>query len=130
VNEQALEGIIERIIRNRGFAFLKGADGIERFFHRSGVRPWVNFDALAEGDTVSFEEDRSPKGPRAKNIDIGDVSERRPDNDPQTKAVASKLDTEEEHSYRKPVAHRKAEIETQSRTRQDRGGSSRCFRPR
>lgn len=64
-----VRGVIKRLVLNKGFGFIEGDDKLERFFHKSACRPWVNFDALAEGDAITFEEDRSPKGPRAKHID-------------------------------------------------------------
>ena len=59
-------GTIKRIARDKGFGFIRDASGVEYFFHRSAVQG--SFDTLAEGQRVSFEEEPSPKGPRATNI--------------------------------------------------------------
>lgn len=59
-------GTIKRLVRDRGFGFIKDDGGQEWFFHRSSVA--VNFDDLTEGQRVSFDEEPSQKGPRAGNI--------------------------------------------------------------
>ena len=59
-------GTIKRIARDKGFGFIRDASGQEYFFHRSSVQG--SFDTLAEGQRVSFDEEDSPKGPRAANV--------------------------------------------------------------
>ncbi len=59
-------GTIKRIARDKGFGFIRDNSGQEYFFHRSSVQG--SFDALNEGQRVSFEEEQSPKGPRASNV--------------------------------------------------------------
>jgi CspA family cold shock protein len=59
-------GTIKRLVRDRGFGFIRDDGGQEWFFHRSGVQG--NFDQLAEGQRVAFDEESSPKGPRAGNV--------------------------------------------------------------
>ena len=58
-------GTIKRIVADRGFGFIAGADGTEYFFHRNSVE---NFDALRGDETVTFEVEDSPKGPRANQV--------------------------------------------------------------
>src|SRR5204863_41616 len=58
-------GTIKRLVRDRGFGFIRDDGGQEWFFHRSSVEG--NFDQLNEGQRVSFEEEPSAKGPRAGN---------------------------------------------------------------
>lgn len=65
-----MQGTIKRIIRDRGFGFIKSADGQEVFFHRSGLQN-LNFDGLKEGEPVEFEVERGEKGPRAVNVRSG-----------------------------------------------------------
>jgi CspA family cold shock protein len=60
-------GTIKRLVRDRGFGFIRDDNGQEWFFHRSAVRDGV-FDQLNEGQRVSFEEEPSAKGPRAGNV--------------------------------------------------------------
>jgi len=60
-------GTIKRLVRDRGFGFIRDDGGQEWFFHRSSVKAG-SFDQLAEGQRVSFDEEPSQKGPRAGNI--------------------------------------------------------------
>jgi len=62
-----MKGTIKRIIRDRGFGFIRSTDGQEIFFHRSGLQQ-LNFDALKEGEAVDFEMERGEKGPRATSV--------------------------------------------------------------
>jgi len=55
------------VIRDRGFGFIRAADGQEIFFHRSALQN-LNFESLREGDNVEFELERGEKGPRASNV--------------------------------------------------------------
>jgi CspA family cold shock protein len=59
-------GVIKRLVRDRGFGFIRDDAGQEWFFHRSSVQG--NFDELSEGQRVSFDEEPSAKGPRAGNV--------------------------------------------------------------
>jgi len=52
----------------RGFGFIAAEDGVEYFFHRSGLDSNVNFDSLSGGERVSFEIEQSQKGPRAARV--------------------------------------------------------------
>ncbi len=60
------DGTIKRIVRDRGFGFIRSERGDEYFFHRSGSES--DFDRLAEGQRVTFDEERSDKGPRATHV--------------------------------------------------------------
>jgi CspA family cold shock protein len=60
-------GTIKRLVRDRGFGFIRDDSGQEWFFHRTGVRPTA-FEELAEGQRVAFDEEQSEKGPRATNV--------------------------------------------------------------
>ena len=60
-------GIIKRLVRDRGFGFIRDDGGQEWFFHRSSVKAG-SFDQLNEGQRVVFDEEPSQKGPRAGNI--------------------------------------------------------------
>lgn len=61
------EGTIARLT-DKGFGFIK-IEGQEKdlFFH-SNELVGVSFDALREGDKVSFEVAQSPKGPNAVKV--------------------------------------------------------------
>src|SRR5437773_7626361 len=60
-------GTIKRLVRDRGFGFIRDDGGQEWFFHRSSVTSGA-FEQLNEGQRVSFDEEPSAKGPRAGNI--------------------------------------------------------------
>ena len=64
------EGTIKKIVADRGFGFIASEDGKEYFFHRTGLDSSVNFDSLAGGESVSFEIEPSPKGPRAARVRV------------------------------------------------------------
>jgi CspA family cold shock protein len=59
-------GTIKRLQRDKGFGFIRDTSGQDFFFHRSSVQG--DFEGLREGQRVSFEEEPSPKGPRAGNV--------------------------------------------------------------
>ena len=46
-------GTIKRLVRDRGFGFIRDEGGQEWFFHRSSVQG--SFDSLNEGQRVSFD---------------------------------------------------------------------------
>ncbi len=60
-------GTIKKLMKERGFGFIKTGDGKEVFFHRSECHQ-MDFDALEPGQEVGFDLEIVPKGPRAKNL--------------------------------------------------------------
>ena len=60
-------GKIKRLMKDRGFGFIRGSDGQEIFFHRSSLED-IPFESLSEGQDVDFEVEQSPKGPRAGKV--------------------------------------------------------------
>ncbi len=62
-----MQGTIKRVIRDRGFGFIRSADGQEIFFHRSSLQQ-LDFDGLKEGESVEFDLERGEKGPRATAV--------------------------------------------------------------
>jgi len=65
------QGPIVRIIRDRGFAFVRTEDGSEVFLHHSTL-PRGEFDTLQEGQQVEFdvETDQRGRGERATNVRV------------------------------------------------------------
>lgn len=55
-----MQGTIKRVIRDRGFGFIRSTDGQEVFFHRSSLQQ-MNFDGLKEGEVVEFEIERGKR---------------------------------------------------------------------
>jgi len=62
-------GKIKKLVRDRGFGFIADTDGREVFFHQSGLLE-TSFAALNEGQSVEFEVEQSPKGPRAAQVRV------------------------------------------------------------
>jgi CspA family cold shock protein len=60
------EGTIKRLM-NKGFGFINMGGDKDIFFHQSALVD-VEFEDLQEGQRVSFDEGRGPKGPRAENV--------------------------------------------------------------
>jgi CspA family cold shock protein len=60
------EGKIKKLT-DKGFGFIDTGRGGDLFFHMSNVEG-VQYDDLREGQRVSFNEGRGPKGPRAENV--------------------------------------------------------------
>lgn len=65
-NSARTDGTIKRLTA-KGFGFIQATDGEEYFFHHSAV---ADFDALREGQKVTFEKTDGPKGPRAELVEL------------------------------------------------------------
>jgi len=65
-----MQGTIKRIVRDRGFGFIRSNEGQEVFFHRSSLQQ-LDFDSLKEGEAVDFDMERGEKGPRATAVRPG-----------------------------------------------------------
>lgn len=63
-----LTGNVKKVVGDRGFGFIAADDGQEYFFHRSGLDSSLDFDRLGGGERVSFDVERSDKGPRARQV--------------------------------------------------------------
>ena len=65
-------GSIARLVRDRGFGFIRTDNGQEVFFHATGVTGGTPFDNLVEGQTVSYdvERDTRGRGERAVNVQV------------------------------------------------------------
>ena len=68
------QGVIKKIVTDRGFGFISQSDGADVFFHHSSVAD-EGFDNLQEGQSVEYEIDqeessgrRGKKGPRAVGV--------------------------------------------------------------
>lgn len=62
-----VRGRIKKLVRERGFGFVRGDDGKEVFFHRSGLGS-TDYDSLSEGDVVEYVVQEGPRGARAENV--------------------------------------------------------------
>ncbi len=61
------KGKIKKMVRDRGFGFIRGEDGKEVFFHRSGMNG-TEYDNISEGDTVEYVIQEGPRGARAEHV--------------------------------------------------------------
>ncbi|MGI8858277.1 MAG: helicase-related protein, partial [Thermomicrobiales bacterium] len=59
----ATTGVITKIVKARGFGFLRDGSGTERFFHRNDVSG-ADFDTLTVSQSVRFTPDPTASGPR------------------------------------------------------------------
>lgn len=66
-----MRGTVVRMIRDRGFGFVRCEDGSEVFFHHSSLPRGV-FDAVQEGQEMEFEieTDERGRGQRAMNVEL------------------------------------------------------------
>lgn len=62
-----MTGTIKKLT-DRGFGFIAREGEVKDLFFHSKDLNGVTFDALKEGDTVTFEVVDGPKGPSAKNV--------------------------------------------------------------
>ena len=60
------QGTIKKLIADKGFGFIEGERG-DLFFHHSAVEG-ATIEDLRVGQSVTYEEGRGPKGPRAENV--------------------------------------------------------------
>lgn len=60
-------GTVKWFNESKGFGFIAAEDGNDVFVHYSSIQG-NGFKSLAEGDEVSFDVEKGPKGPRAINV--------------------------------------------------------------
>jgi CspA family cold shock protein len=61
------EGTVKWFNESKGFGFITSEDGSDVFVHYSSIQS-NGFKSLAEGDRVSFDTEKGPKGPKAINV--------------------------------------------------------------
>ncbi len=62
-----VEGKVKWFNESKGYGFITSEEGSDVFVHFSSIQG-NGFKTLAEGDTVSFEIEEGPKGPKAVNV--------------------------------------------------------------
>ena len=60
-------GTVKWFNEAKGFGFITSEDGSDVFVHYSSISG-DGFKTLAEGDRVSFDIEKGPKGPKAVNV--------------------------------------------------------------
>lgn len=62
------EGTIKRLT-DKGFGFIANGSDKDLFFHSSSVEE-TTFEDLREGQKVSYDVGKGPKGPRAEKVRV------------------------------------------------------------
>jgi len=62
-------GKIKKLVREKNFGFISETDGKDVFFHQSSLVD-VQFSDLNEGQEVTFEVEKTEKGPRATSVRV------------------------------------------------------------
>ncbi len=60
-------GTVKWFNDSKGFGFITGEDGTDYFVHHTSIQG-NGFKSLAEGDKVTFDTEKGPKGPKAINV--------------------------------------------------------------
>lgn len=60
-------GTVKWFNESKGYGFITSEDGSDVFVHYSSIQG-NGFRSLAEGDSVSFDIEKSQKGPKAINV--------------------------------------------------------------
>jgi CspA family cold shock protein len=63
-------GTVKWFNDSKGFGFIAQEDGNDDVFVHYSAIDGNGFKSLAEGDSVSFDTEDGPKGPRAINVTI------------------------------------------------------------
>ena len=61
------QGTVKWFSESKGFGFITGDDGSDVFVHHTSIQG-SGFKTLAEGDRVSFDVEKGPKGLKAINV--------------------------------------------------------------
>jgi CspA family cold shock protein len=61
------QGTVKWFNDSKGFGFITGEDGTDVFVHYSSIQG-DGFKSIAEGQSVSYEVEDGPKGPKAINV--------------------------------------------------------------
>jgi len=60
-------GTVKWFNESKGFGFIAQEDGDDVFVHHTSISG-TGFKSLSEGQAVTFDVEKTPKGPRAVNV--------------------------------------------------------------
>lgn len=75
-----MRGKIVRLVRDRGFGFIRMESGQEIFFHATGLDEGGAFESLTENQEVDFESESDPRNARERAIHVRPAGEEANDN--------------------------------------------------
>jgi cold shock protein len=61
------KGTVKWFNESKGFGFITPEDGDDVFVHHTSIAG-TGFKSLSEGQEVTFDVEKTPKGPRAVNV--------------------------------------------------------------
>ncbi len=64
------KGTVKWFNEAKGFGFISREDGDDIFVHHTSISG-SGFKSLSEGQAVTFDVEKTPKGPRAVNVVVG-----------------------------------------------------------
>jgi CspA family cold shock protein len=64
------QGTVKWFNANKGFGFIQRGDGEKDLFVHFSAIQGDGFKTLKEGQKVRFEVENTPKGPKAKNVEV------------------------------------------------------------
>jgi len=62
-----MKGTVKWFNDSKGFGFITAEDGTDVFVHHTSIMG-NGFKSLAEGEKVTFDVEKGPKGPKAINV--------------------------------------------------------------
>jgi CspA family cold shock protein len=65
--KEMAQGTVKWFNDSKGFGFIARDDGTEVFVHHSSIKA-EGFKSLSEGDKVTFDTEKGPKGFKAVNV--------------------------------------------------------------
>ena len=66
-----MHGVVTKVIFSRGFGFIRGEDGLSRFFHQRAVVDARAFDLMHEGQPVLFTPtEDGPSDNRLRAVEV------------------------------------------------------------
>ncbi len=63
------EGSVKWFNEKKGYGFIQQENGQDLFVHYTAIQS-EGFKTLTEGQRVRFEVEETPKGPKAKNVQV------------------------------------------------------------